>query len=206
MVGTRDNSRPETGSTRNERVFCRARSTLASGHHVSGVVLLDGNPRAESRTVGIARQVAAAVASRLGLPLGGEVALSGLLPALASTSAAAQAEVDAALDVVTGSDVLVVATPLYKATYTGLLKLFVDRFPRDALAGTVAIPLVTAGFAGQLLAAEVHLRPLLVEVGAAVPSRAFVLTEAEFGEVDGAVASWLSAAEPMLRRALPQRV
>jgi FMN reductase len=173
---------------------------------VSGVVLLDGNPRAESRTVGIARQVAAAVASRLELPLAGEVSLSGLLPALASTSGTATAEVDAALKLVTTANVLVVATPLYKATYTGLLKLFIDRFPREALADTVAIPLVTAGFSGQLLAAEVHLRPLLVEVGASVPSRAFVLTEAEFPEVDGAIARWLSAAEPMLRRALPQRV
>ncbi|MDX6246255.1 MAG: reductase [Frankiales bacterium] len=173
---------------------------------MTGVVLLDGNPRAGSRTAGIARQVAAAVASRLDLPVGAEVSLSGLLPALASTAEAATAEVDAALDLVTTAEVLVVATPLYKATYTGLLKLFVDRFPRDALAGTVAIPLVTAGFAGQLLAAEVHLRPLLVEVGAAVPTRAFVLTEAEFSEVDGAVSRWLTAAEPMLRRALPQRV
>jgi FMN reductase len=87
-----------------------------------------------------------------------------------------------------------------------LLKLFIDRFAREALADTVAIPLVTAGFPGQLLAAEVHLRPLLVEVGALVPSRAFVLTEAEFPEVDAAIARWLSAAEPLLRRALPQRV
>ena len=170
------------------------------------IVLLDGNPRAESRTVGIARQVVSAVAARLDLAPAGEVSLSGLLGALASPTDEAAAQVQAALDLVTSADVLVVATPLYKASYTGLLKLFVDRFPREALAGTVAIPVVTAGFAGQLLAAEVHLRPLLVEVGAAVPTRAFVLTEAEFADVDAAVTRWLTVAEPQLRRALPQRV
>jgi FMN reductase len=171
---------------------------------MSGVVLLDGNPRAESRTVGIARQVATAVADRVALPLNGEVTLSALLPSLASNSADAAAAIDAALKQVTEAEVLIVATPLYKATYTGLLKLFVDRFPRDALAGTVAVPLVTAGFAGQLLAAEVHLRPLLIEVGALVPTRAFVLTEAEFGDVDAAITRWLASAEPALRRTLPE--
>ncbi|MDX6203164.1 MAG: reductase [Frankiales bacterium] len=170
---------------------------------MSGVVLLDGNPRAESRTVGVARQVASAIAATVDLPLGGEVTLSALLPALASTSSDAAAAVDAALKQTTEAEVLVVATPLYKATYTGLLKLFIDRFPRAALADTVAVPLVTAGFAGQLLAAEVHLRPLLIEVGALVPTRAFVLTETEFASVDTALAEWLGTAAPLLRRSLP---
>ena len=47
------------------------------------------------------------------------------------------------LDSVAQSDVVVVASPTYKATYTGLLKAFLDRYPNDALARTVCIPVMT---------------------------------------------------------------
>ncbi|TDD63979.1 hypothetical protein E1262_29575 [Jiangella aurantiaca] len=36
------------------------------------------------------------------------------------------------------------ATPTYKARYTGLLKAFLDRLPGGALRGTVAVPVTVA--------------------------------------------------------------
>jgi FMN reductase len=65
---------------------------------------------------------------------------------------------------------------------------------------------VTAGIPYHLLAAEVHLRPLLVELGAGVPTRAFVLAERDFADLDEAVQRWIGPAGSQLRRALPQRV
>src|SRR5258708_7944598 len=44
---------------------------------------------------------------------------------------------------VADSDLLVVASPTYKATYTGLLKAFFDRYPNLGLRGVVAIPVMT---------------------------------------------------------------
>ena len=173
---------------------------------MSGVVLLDGNPRPGSRTVGIGRTVSAAVAEVLGLPFGHELTLSSLLPSLASPSPEAAAEVDAVVATACSADVLVVATPMYKATYTGLLKLFLDRLPRQALGETLVVPVVTAGIPHHLLAGEVHLRPLLVELGAWVPTRAFVLAERDFPELEAAVERWIGPAGSQLRRALPQRV
>ncbi len=49
---------------------------------------------------------------------------------------------------------------------------------------------------------EVHLRPLLVELGAAVPSRGLYVTEPEFADLQVPVARWAETAVPLLRRAL----
>ena len=49
---------------------------------------------------------------------------------------------DAAVELAKSSDLLVVASPTYKAAYTGLLKAYFDRFGSGALAGVVAIPLM----------------------------------------------------------------
>jgi len=48
----------------------------------------------------------------------------------------------------------------------------------------------------------VHLRPVLVELGATVPARALYVTEAELPELDTSVAKWAAGAIPLLRRAL----
>jgi len=69
------------------------------------------------------------------------------------------------------SDLVVVASPTYKATYTGILKSFFDRYNSDALVGTVSIPVMTGAAPIHALAPEVHLRPLLVELGSSTPTR-----------------------------------
>ena len=62
-----------------------------------------------------------------------------------------------------------VASPTYKATYTGLLKLFLDRFATDGLRG-VAVPLMLGAGPGHALAPELTLRPVLTEIGGLVPA------------------------------------
>jgi FMN reductase len=42
-------------------------------------------------------------------------------------------------------DVLVVASPTYKATYSGLLKAFLDRLATGSLAGKTAVPVLLGG-------------------------------------------------------------
>jgi FMN reductase len=49
---------------------------------------------------------------------------------------------------------------------------------------------------------EVHLRPLLVELGAAVPTRGLYVTEPEFADPGAAIGRWAEASVPLLRRAL----
>jgi len=89
-------------------------------------------------------------------------------------------EVTAALRAVSEAGVVVVSTPIYRATYSGLLKVFFDLLPQDALAGKVAIPIATGGGPAHLLAVDHGLRPLLASVGALVVANGVYGTDAQF--------------------------
>jgi FMN reductase len=87
----------------------------------------------------------------------------------------------AAAQTAQSSALLIVATPTYKASYTGLLKLFLDVFPAGSLTRTVVVPLVTSGGEAHRYLADIHLRPVLSELGAVVPAPSLLLTEPEIG-------------------------
>lgn len=61
---------------------------------------------------------------------------------------------------------LIIATPIYKAAYTGLLKTFLDLLPQKALSGKVILPLATGGTIAHLLSVDYALKPVLSELGA----------------------------------------
>ena len=56
---------------------------------------------------------------------------------------------------------LVIATPIYKAAYSGILKTFLDLLPQFALREKVILPLVTGGTPAHILAIDYALRPVL---------------------------------------------
>lgn len=155
------------------------------------VVAVSGNPRAGSRTLAVATRTAQRLADELapGTPVG-TVDLADLA---GEVLAPQHPGADHALALLAGARLAVVATPVYKASYTGLLKAFLDLYGPDGLADVVAVPLVVSGSPAHALAGEVHLRPLLVELGASVPTRALAVTEAELADLDGALDRWLGA-------------
>ncbi|SDH76196.1 FMN reductase [Sinosporangium album] len=164
---------------------------------VASIVTLVGNPKPASRTYAAAVAAADALSREIGY--GGSrdvVDLAALAPTLLGPSPSPGVEV--ALDLVKGADVLIVASPTYKGTYTGLLKVFLDRLPPGALVGAVALPLLVVGDARHALAVEVHLRPLLVELGAAVPTPGLALPEAELPQVDDVVSQWAVKVAPQV--------
>lgn len=61
---------------------------------------------------------------------------------------------------------VVIATPVYKAAYSGALKAFLDLLPQKALAGKVILPIMTAGSDKHLLAIDYALKPVLAALGA----------------------------------------
>ncbi|HAQ60277.1 MAG TPA: NADPH-dependent FMN reductase [Microbacterium sp.] len=85
---------------------------------------------------------------------------------------------------VAGSDLAVFASPTYKATYTGLLKAFLDRYPANGLAGVTAIPVHTGGDLAHAMGPTVTLAPLLVELGAVVPGRGFYFVAGNMDHLD----------------------
>jgi FMN reductase len=83
---------------------------------------------------------------------------------------------------VTASDVTIFASPTYKATYTGLLKLFLDQFPSNGLDGVYGIPLMLGAGPAHFLAPELLLKPVLVELGAVCPLAGLYLMDKTFAE------------------------
>ncbi|MFL6065960.1 MAG: NAD(P)H-dependent oxidoreductase [Friedmanniella sp.] len=151
----------------------------------SGLVALAGNPRPASRTLLVARTVADQLADRLQLatPVTLDVA-----DVAAELFAAGAPEADRYRATLAGAAVAVVATPVYKGSYTGLLKAFLDRVPTGGLRGVVA---------------EHLLRPLLVELGAIVPVRPLAITEGQLDDLDAEVGAWADEAAPLLGRLVP---
>lgn len=155
------------------------------------VVVVVGNPKPRSRTYQAAHLLAEKLAGR---PADLSVDLTDLGAALLDWSDPGVASLAAAVQ---ASDLAVVASPTYKATYTGLLKLFLDRIPGGALAGVTAVPLMLGGHWKHALAADLLLKPVLVELGATCPTRGLFLPESEYagGET---LDSWLELARPQL--------
>jgi FMN reductase len=90
------------------------------------------------------------------------------------------AAVQAALDAVADARIVVASTPIYRATYSGLLKVFFDLLPSDALVGKVGVPIATGRAPGHLLAIDHGLRPLFASLGAVVVGTGVYATEKEF--------------------------
>lgn len=71
-----------------------------------------------------------------------------------------------AVDQVARARAVVIATPVYKAAYSGVLKVFLDLLPQTALKGKVVLPLATGGSPHHMLALDYALRPVLQSLSA----------------------------------------
>jgi FMN reductase len=168
---------------------------------VSGVGVVVGNPKPRSRTLTVAEAVASAAAGATGLA-GAErttVDLADLGPCLFDWSSA---DVRAAVDAIRSCTLAVVASPTYKASYSGLLKSFLDWFGTTDLNGVTVVPVMVGAGLQHALAVEVHLRPVLVELGATVPTRGLYVTEDQLETLDDVVGGWLLEVGPRLRAAV----
>ena len=90
-----------------------------------------------------------------------ELPSAALLYADAQEPAIAQA-----VQSVADANLVVVGTPIYKAAYSGLLKVFLDLLPPDALRGKTVLPLATGVSSAHLLALDYALKPVLSALGA----------------------------------------
>lgn len=126
------------------------------------IVIVVGSPSAASRSQALARAVA-------GLLPRHEVVWVRLreLPAQALLSAdTADRLLQQAIAAVASARAVIVATPIYKAAYSGLLKTFIDLLPPETLRGKPVLPLATGGSSAHLLAIDYALKPVLAALGA----------------------------------------
>ncbi|TDQ37145.1 NADPH-dependent FMN reductase [Aureibacillus halotolerans] len=64
------------------------------------------------------------------------------------------------------SDGVIVVTPVYKSSYSGILKTYLDLLPQKGLEGKAVLPLVVGGTFGHLLTIDYALKPVLSSLGA----------------------------------------
>jgi FMN reductase len=154
-------------------------------------VVVVGNPKPGSRT----RRAGELVAERLaGTAPTTVIELAELGAALLSWD---DPRVANAKQAVRDADLVVFASPTYKATYTGLLKLFLDQFGAGELHGTTAVVVMLGGIADHALAGELTLKPVLNEIGCSCPTPALFLLDSEW-DTSPALDPWLMRARDVL--------
>ncbi|MFJ8621306.1 NADPH-dependent FMN reductase [Kitasatospora sp. NPDC093550] len=128
------------------------------------VLSVSGSPSSHSRTTGLLRHADAVLAARGHTVLPLDVrdlpadALFGTDPGHPELARAAR--------LFELADAVVIATPVYKAAYSGLLKCLLDHLPQHALTGKTVLPLATGGSTAHVLAIDYALRPVLSSMGA----------------------------------------
>lgn len=154
------------------------------------VVVISGHPRLGSRTSALALAVGQVVAERLGRALPVIVDVAALGPGLLTPGDGATG---AALAEVQDATMLIVATPTCKGSYAGALKVLLDQLPANALAGVVAVPVVTAGIQPQADVSEALLARLLSELGADVVDFGLTAIDSELTDIDGLAGQYATA-------------
>lgn len=175
-----------------DAVAQRGVSGAAGPVHTAVVV---GNPKPASRTLSAATHVARELT---GAAPDLVVDLATLGPAVLDWGSAEVAELVAQIG---GADLVIVASPTYKGTYTGLLKVFLDRFAGGTGLRGLAVPLLLGAGPAHALAPELTLRPVLTELGATVPGRGLFILDSQYADPD-AYESWLEATRPLVRSLL----
>lgn len=154
------------------------------------VAVVVGNPKPGSRTLAAAVHLARELAGEPDLV----VDLADLGTAILDWS---DPQVAALVEQVGAADLVVVASPTYKAAYTGLLKLFLDRFAGGTGLSGIAVPLMLGGSPAHALAPELTLRPVLTEIGGTVVGRGLYVLDAQHDD-PAAYDAWLTATRPLV--------
>ncbi|WP_072806269.1 NADPH-dependent FMN reductase [Rhodococcoides yunnanense] len=139
------------------------------------LTVVAGNPKPGSRTLDAARLVAESLTGREVDETVDVITLgAGLL-------GWGDAAVAAAVETVRTSDLVVVASPTFKATYTGVLKLFLDQFAGgDGLKDVVVVPLMLGAGPAHAMASDIFLKHTLVELGAVTPAPGLYLIDTTY--------------------------
>ncbi|ANZ36151.1 NADPH-dependent FMN reductase [Lentzea guizhouensis] len=172
---------------------------------MSDLLIISGAPSPAAPTGQVVSHVAAALEAT-----GHRVAHLNVraLPTLSLlTEDLSDPEIAAAVSSVLSADGVVVASPVYRAAYSGLVKALLDLLPKKALRGRAVLPLATGGSQGFLVAMDYALHPLLASKGAdRVVRGEFVLDQnvgspAAAAALNEAADRFVTALTPRLRRA-----
>lgn len=148
------------------------------------ILLLAGSPSIPSRSTHLLRHAGELLAGR-----GHRIELLQVrdLPAQALLQADfSNVDLIVAKAQVSQADAIVVATPVYKAAYSGILKAFLDILPQDGLSGKLVLPLAAGGSQSHMLALDYALRPVLSSLSAKHVLPSIYAVDAQIQRSEGA--------------------
>jgi len=77
------------------------------------------------------------------------------------------------------AEAVVIASPIYKAAYPGVLKALLDLLPQQTLTDKIVLPLATGGSSAHLLAIDYAFKPVLSALGATHLLSSIFITDAQ---------------------------
>lgn len=168
------------------------------------VVGVNGSLQTVSKTGALLDAVLAAVAERTNAEVQ-HIDLAPIAPGFAGAVSREQLslEVEHALAAVEGADLLVVGTPVYRASFTGLFKHFFDFVEQRALVDTPVLLTATGGSERHTLTIEHQLRPLFGFFQALTLPTGVYGSSADFAEGRVASPDLLARIDQAVERSLP---
>lgn len=153
---------------------------------MNNVVIVSGSPSATSRLDGILKHMTRELEGN-----GLEVRLLRVrdLPAEALLHAKFDNEaIVSANAAIAAADAVIIASPVYKASYTGILKAFLDLLPQKGLENKVALPVAIGGTLAHHLMIDYALKPLLSILGSSRIMTGMFVLETQVRWQDGELA------------------
>lgn len=98
------------------------------------------------------------------------------------------------IELVGKADGLIVATPVYKASFSGALKTLLDLLPERALSNKVVLPVATGGSIAHMLAVDYALKPVLASLKAQEMLQGIFADDSQIAYGEGSVAAQLAPA------------
>lgn len=114
---------------------------------------------------------------------------------------AGDAEISKALQLVEDAEAIILVTPIYKGSYSGLLKVFLDVLPQYGMRGKFILPFAVGGSLAHMQMLDYSLRPVLQTMWPAhIGQGSFVLDQHIVS--DNGRAQLAESAQPILRDAI----
>ncbi|PAD37243.1 FMN reductase (NADPH) [Terribacillus saccharophilus] len=129
---------------------------------MTDIIILTGSPSKHSRS-----QLAANYAGKLAEAQGYSVKEISVTDFAAEDLIYARFDSPAIVEAgqtVSSAKGLIIASPVYKAAYTGVLKALLDLLPQDAFKNKPVLPIMTGGSPAHLLAIDYALKPLIANL------------------------------------------
>lgn len=105
-------------------------------------------------------------------------------------------------ELVAGAKGIMIATPVYKATYTGILKALLDLLPQYAFSDKTIFPIATGGTITHLLSIEYSMKPLFAVLGATHIKRGVFIVDSQIQRLEAGGIQLDEDVEARLRESL----